>query len=97
VQGEIRKANAHLELNLATSTKENVKKKKKNFTINNKRRTKENCHPLLDVARYMTTEEKEKAEVLNTFFTFLFKIQTSYPQGTLLPDLEVLDGGQYKS
>jgi len=45
----------------------------------------------------MTTEEKEKAEVLNTFFTFLFKIQTSYPQGTLLPDLEVLDGGQYKS
>jgi len=29
VQGEIRKANAHLELNLATSTKENVKKKKK--------------------------------------------------------------------
>jgi len=45
----------------------------------------------------MTTEEKEKAKVLNTFFTFLFKIQTSYPQGTLLPDLEVLDGGQYKS
>lgn len=31
----------------------------------------------------MTTEDTEKAEVLNAFFTFVFKRQTSYPQGTL--------------
>ena len=33
------------------------------------RRTKENFHPLLDVAGNVTTEDKEKAEVLTTFFT----------------------------
>ena len=44
----------------------------------------------------MTTEEKEKekAEVLNAFFTSAFNSQTSYPQGTLLPDLEVWDATQ---
>jgi len=36
------------------------------------------------------------AEVLNDFFTSVFKSQTSYPQGTLLPDLEVWDGEQNK-
>ena len=34
-------------------------------------------------------EDKEKVEVLNTFFTAAFDSQTSYPQGTLCPDLEV--------
>ena len=37
----------------------------------------------------MTTEDKEKAEVLNAFFTSAFNSQTSYPRGTLHPDLEV--------
>lgn len=37
----------------------------------------------------VTVEDKEKVEVLNTFFTAAFDSQTSYPQGTLCPDLEV--------
>jgi len=64
---EVRKAKAQLELRLATAVKEN----KKSFYkyINGKRRTKENFHPLLDTAGNVTTEDKEKAEALNTFFT----------------------------
>ena len=42
----------------------------------------------------MTTEHKEKSEVLNAFFTSAFNRQISYPQGTLLPDLEVWDATQ---
>ena len=38
-------------------------------TVTVKRRLKENIHPLLDVAGNVTTEDKEKAEALNTFFT----------------------------
>lgn len=44
----------------------------------------------------MTTGGKKNAEVLSAFFTFVFKSQTSYSQGTLLPDLEVCDGEQNK-
>ena len=39
----------------------------------------------------MTTEDKEKAEVLNAFLISAFNSQISYPQGTLRPDLEVWD------
>jgi len=78
---KIRKAEAELELNLATVIKENKKHFYKYF--NSKRRAKENLHPLLDAAGNVTTEDKEKAEVLNAFFTSLFKSQTNYPQGTL--------------
>ena len=42
----------------------------------------------------MTTEDKEKAEVLNAFFTSAFHRQISYAQGTFCPDLEVWDGTQ---
>ena len=42
----------------------------------------------------MTTEDKEKAEVLSAFFTSAFNSQISYPQGTLRPDLEVWDAMQ---
>ena len=44
----------------------------------------------------MTTEDKEKADVLNVLFTSVFKSQTSYPQGTLLSDMVVSAGEQTK-
>ena len=50
----------------------------------------------MDVDGNMTTGEKEKAEVINGFFTSVFTSQISYPWGTLTPDLEVLDGDQNK-
>ena len=64
--------------------------------INRKRRAKENLHPLLDVVGNMTTGDKEEAEILNAFFTSAFNSQTSYPQGTQLPDLEIWDREQKK-
>ena len=45
----------------------------------------------------MTTEDKEKAEVLNAFFTSVFKDQTAYPQGTPLSDLLASAREQTKS
>jgi len=73
-----------------------VKEKKKSFYkyISGKRRSKENFHPLFDAGGNVTTEDKEKAEVLNAFFTSAYYRQISYPQGTLHPDLEVWDAAQ---
>ena len=91
---KIRKVKAQLELNLAAGVKRN---KKLFYTyINSKRRTSENLHCLLDEAGNVITEDKEKAEVLNAFFTSVFTSQTSYPQGTPLSDLVVSAGQQTK-
>ena len=89
---KIRKAKAQLELKLAAGVKGNKKLFYK--YINSKRRTRENLHSLLDEAGNVTTENKEKAEILNAFFTPVFKSQTSYSQGTPLSDLVVLAGEQ---
>ena len=82
---EIRKAVAQLELPLATEVEENKKLFYK--YICSKRRAKENLHPSQDMVGNITTENKENVEVLNAFFTSVFKSQISYPQGTLFPDL----------
>jgi len=82
---------AQLELNLAAGVKRN--KKLFNKYISSKR---ENLHSLLDEARNVITEDKEKAEVLNAFFKSVFKRQSSYPQGTPLSDLVVSAGEQIK-
>ena len=91
---KIRKAKAQLELNLAAGVKGNKKLFYK--YINSKRRTRENLHSLLDEAGNVTTEDKEKADILNAFFTSVFKSQTSYRQVSPLSDLAVLAGEQTK-
>ena len=91
---KIRKAKAQLELNLAAGVKGNKKLFYK--LINSKRRTRENLHSLLDETRNVTTEDKEKADVLNASFTSVFKSQTSYPQVSPLSNLAVLAGEQTK-
>ena len=92
MQRENRKAKAQLELNLAAGVKGNKKLFYK--YINSKRRTRENLHSLLDKAGNVTTEDK--ADVLNAFFTSVFKSQTSYPQISPLSDLAALAGEQTK-
>lgn len=63
---KIRRIKAQLELNLATSVKDN----KKCFYkyINNKRRTRENIYALLNAGENMVTKDKEKAKVLKAYF-----------------------------
>uniref|UniRef100_A0A8B9ZP11 Reverse transcriptase domain-containing protein n=1 Tax=Anas zonorhyncha TaxID=75864 RepID=A0A8B9ZP11_9AVES len=82
---KIRKAKAHLELNLATAVKDNRKCFYK--YINTKRRTKENLHPLLDAGGNILTRDEEKAEALNAFFASVFSGKTSRPLDTQYPEL----------
>jgi len=62
---KIRRAKAYLEINLATTIKDNKKCFYKH--INNKRRAKDNLHPLLDVGGNIVTKDEEKAEYLTPY------------------------------
>lgn len=85
-------ANTQLELNLATSVKDN----KKCFYkyINSKTRSKDNLHSLLDAGGNTVTKDEEKAEVLNTFFASVFKNKIGGPQNDWPPELVDRDGEQ---
>ncbi|KAK4824299.1 LOW QUALITY PROTEIN: hypothetical protein QYF61_013044 [Mycteria americana] len=89
---KIRRAKTQLELNLATAVKDN----KKCFYkyISNKRRAKENLHPLRDAGGNIVTKDEEKAEVLNAFFASVFNSKTSCSLGTQPPELEDRDREQ---
>ena len=81
----IRKAKAQIELNLATKVKESIKCFYK--YINSKRRARENLHPLLDTDSNLVTKDRDKTEVLNTFFASVFNSKTCYSLGTQPPAL----------
>jgi len=87
-------AKAQLELRLATVVRDN----KKCFYkyINNKKRDKEDLHPLLHARRSIATKGEKKAEVLNALFASVFNDQTGYSQGTQPPVLERREGEQNK-
>jgi len=67
-----------------------VRENKKSFykCINNKKRAKENLHPLLDARGNIVNKDEEKAEVLNACCASVFNSQTSYSQGSQHPVLE---------
>jgi len=87
---EIRKAKAQLELRLATVVRGNQKCFYKYF--NNKKRAKENLHPLLDTRGNIVNKDEEKAEVLNACFASVFNSQSGYSQGIQPPVLEDRQG-----
>jgi len=70
----IRKAKAHLELNLARNVQGNENCLYKHISSTRKTRTKVGL--LLKVAEDFVTKDMEKAEVLNTFFTSVFTGKT---------------------
>ncbi|KAJ7410616.1 hypothetical protein BTVI_53109 [Pitangus sulphuratus] len=85
-KNEMRKAKAHLDLNLAKDVKDN----KKGFFkyISNKRKSKDNVSPLLNGGETPVTEDAEKSELLNTTFALVCTDKTS-PQESLTQDTRV--------
>jgi len=74
----MRKAKAHLELNLARDVKDN----KKGFFkyISSKRKTRDNVGLLLNEVGALASEDTEKMELLNAFFASVFTAQAG-PSG----------------
>ncbi|GAB0179621.1 mitochondrial enolase superfamily member 1 [Grus japonensis] len=72
---QVRKAKALIELNLARAVKGN----KKSFYrhISDKRKTRENVSPLQNETGDLVTQDMEKAEVLNNFFSSVFTSKCS--------------------
>jgi len=89
---KVRRAKAQLKLSLATA----IKYSKKCFYkyISNKRRMKENLHPLLDVRGNLVTKDEKMAEVLHAFFASVFKSEESFSLDTQPPEQEDRDGEQ---
>ncbi|CAM4677035.1 unnamed protein product [Caretta caretta] len=74
-RNEIRRAKLHLELQLARDVKSN----KKGFFryVGNKKKAKESVGPLMNEGGNLVTEDVEKANVLNAFFTSVFTNKVS--------------------
>jgi len=84
-RAKIRRAKAQLELNLTTAIKDNKKCFYKQ--VSNKKRAKDNLHPLLDAGKNIVTKDEGKADVINAFFASVFNSETSCSWGTQTPEL----------
>lgn len=75
----LRKAKAQLQLNLATA----MRGKKNGFYryINNKRKAKENVHPLFDAVKNIAVQYAEKGEIFSAFFASIFNNKIHYAEG----------------
>ncbi|GAB0208111.1 mitochondrial enolase superfamily member 1 [Grus japonensis] len=82
----MRKAKAHLELNVARDVKDN----KKGFFkyISSKRKTRENVGPLPNEVGALVTEDTEKVELLNAAFASVFTAKASPQESQTLEERE---------
>lgn len=78
----MRKAKAHLEINLTKEVKDN----KKGFFkyVKSKRKTTENVSLLLNEMGVLVTEDTENAELLNTFFASALDVRTALEESQTL-------------